>query len=459
MPVLAVFLAACASDVAAPPPRVAPTIGATAVVANTHNALSVTVSVRVRDADSAGVRFHLDGASEAGSVTPAVQTAGDSAVIPVLGLLPARRYTLSAVAYGGGGSVVGDAVQFTTDTLPSDLPRYSASGTDPSPGYVVFSAGAYALAIDNTGRVVWYRRFPNGAGLAFMAEPSGRYVVRPPTPDLGDVEPWLELDPLGNVTRAMACARGLQPRLHDVIGEPDGSYWLMCDETRTMDLSATGGRVSAVVTGTAVQHVSAAGTLLFHWSPFDHFEITDLNAADRSGPSVNWTHGNAIELDTDRNLIVSFRNLGEITKIHSGTGAVLWRMGGRRNQFTFLDSPSPAFARQHGVRVSAPGTLILMDNVGNPNESRAERYIVDEVARTARLAHSYGSVPGALTLIGGSVQSLPGGRTLVSFGTAGRVEEYNAAGQVLWRINGEPGYVFRAQRILSLYAPGLGTAR
>ena len=73
-----------------------------------------------------------------------------------------------------------------------------------------------------------------------------------------------------------------------------------------------------------------------------------------------------------------------------------------------------------------------------------------------------GSAPGAcvaLAEIGGSVQPLAHGRTLVSFGTAGRVEEYDAAGNTVWRIDGNPGYVFRAQRIRSLYAPGVGTAR
>jgi len=39
------------------------------------------------------------------------------------------------------------------------------------------------------------------------------------------------------------------------------------------------------------------------------------------------------------------------------------------------------------------------------------------------------------------------------------VEEYDAAGNVMWRIEGDAGYVFRAQRIRSLYEPGVGTAR
>jgi hypothetical protein len=454
-----VLIAGCVNEPAAPSLRAPPTIVAS-VAANPYNALSAIVSVHVRDADSVSVRFHLgDVPSERDSVTPAVHTVGDSAVIPVLGLLPAHRYILRADAFWAGGSVVGDSVEITTGGLPSDLPQYAASGPDPSPGYVVFAAGMYGLVIDNTGRVVWYRRFPNGPGLSFMAEPNGRYVARPTTPDPADVDPWVELDPLGNVTRTLGCARGLQPRPHDLISEPDGGYWLMCDEVRTMDLTAAGGIAEARVTGTALQHVSAAGTLLFHWSPFDHFAITDGEPSDRNGASVNWTHGNALDFDVDGNLLVSFRNLGEITKIDAVSGAVIWRMGGRRNQFTFLDCPFPAFSGQHSARVSAPNALTILDNLGSPGESRAERYTVDEAARTARLAHSYSSIPGVVTQIGGSVQSLPEERTLVSFGTAGRVEEYDAAGRVMWGIAGNAGYVFRAQRIRSLYAPGVGTAR
>src|SRR5207248_11311348 len=92
-----------------------------------------------------------------------------------------------------------------------------------------------------------------------------------------------------------------------------------------------------------VEHVSAAGALLFRWSPFDHFDITDLDSASRTGANVNWTHGNSLDLDGDGNLLVSFRSLSEITKINTRTGAVLWRMGGRRNQFTFQDAPTPSF--------------------------------------------------------------------------------------------------------------------
>jgi hypothetical protein len=460
MAVAIVSLSSCASEPSGLDSALPPDIVKTSVAQGPHNVLSLIVFVRVTRADSVAVRFRPSDAPPAEvSVTPAVAVRGDSVRVPVLGLYPDRDYVVDAVAWGPGGTAGGVQLAATTGALPSDLPAYSAGGADPTPGYVVFAAGRYGLVTDNSGRIVWYRHFPNGAGLNFMAQPTGYYVIRPPTPATGDIEPWLELDALGNVTRTLRCARGLQARFHDFISEPDGSSWMMCDETRTMDLAGIGGHSAARVIGTVVQHVAANGALLFEWNPFDHFAITDLEAGERSDVVVNWTHGNSLDVDDDGNLLVSFRSLDEITRINATTGEVVWRLGGRANQFTFLDTSFPAFSRQHSVRATGNGNLLLLDNVGDPQQSKAERYELDEDARTIRLIRSIGAGHGFMTTIGGSVQELPGGRTLAAYGTAGRVEEYDAGGRVVWSITGDAGYIFRAQRIASLYEPGVGTAR
>lgn len=438
------------------PPR-APEITETRVQANPSNVLSAVVTAGVSGADSIAVQYGLRDAAEA-AVTPAVAATTTALEAPVLGLFPERRYWLRVIAYGPGGVTVGPSLELETGRLPADLPRYTAGGPDPSPGFVVFAAGVYGLAIDNTGRVVWYHRFPDpGPGLNFMAQPTGLYVARPPSPDSPVGPQWIEVDPLGRTTRTFGCSGGLVPRFHDLLALTDGSYWLLCDEARMMDLSALGGSADAVVTATAVQHVAADGTLLFHWTPFDHFELSEADSTELRKPAVNWTHGNAVDLDATGNVLVSFRNLSEVTRIDGRSGAVLWRLGGRANQFALQGAAPPPFAGQHSVRATADGALVLLDNIGDPAQSRAERYSVTEADRVARLTGVAGG--GVSTLLGGSVQPLPGERTLVSFGTAGRVEEYDAVGNVVWRIEGNAGYVFRAQRIWSLYAPGVGSPR
>jgi hypothetical protein len=61
--------------------------------------------------------------------------------------------------------------------------------------------------------------------------------------------------------------------------------------------------------------------------------------------------------------------------------------------------------------------------------------------------------------LGGSTQLLPGGRILVAYGNGRRLQEYDATGAVVWQIEGDPGYIFRAARVASLYAPGFGGTR
>ena len=446
-------LSACATE----PLADRPLLGTVSVTNPPQNVLSALVAVRVEGAESVAVRYGAAGAP-LDSITPAVAFGEGDIVMPVFSLLPATTYELRVTAYGKDGGVESDPLPLTTGALPEDLPAFRAGGPSPAPGYVLFASGVYGLIIDNTGRVVWYVRFADGPSLNFQAQPNGRYVARPATPAQADKLPVREYDRFGNVSRTLGCTRGLRPRFHDLIVEPDGGYWIMCDEARTMDLSAIGGLPAAQVVGTIIQHLGPGGALLFEWSPFDHFEVTDLDEASRTGASVNWTHGNAIDLDRDGNLLVSFRSLSEITKIDTRTGAVIWRMGGLRSQFSF-EGPAPPFRSQHGVRVTAAGELVLLDNLGEPESSRAERYTVDAAGHTLRLSGVYAPAGATRATLGGSTQLLADGHTLVAFGDGAAVIEYDASGAIAWQIEGDPGYVFRAQRIQSLYHPEVGLAR
>ena len=428
----------------------APRILSAVVEANPGNVLSAVVTTKVESGDSVVVHYGVRGAG-LDSVTTALLVTAEPVEVPVLGLLPDTEYSMRVEAFGSSSAARGALIQFRTGALPPELPAYVASGSDPAPGFVVFAAGRYGLAIDNTGRVVWYHEFPNGPGLNFMRLPNGTFAARPTTPDPNDQDLWVEIDVLGRQVWSYGCARGLVTRFHDLIAEPDGSRWLLCDETRTADLSAVGGDSNARVTGTGVHHISASGVLLFEWSPFDHFAFTPFDPADVSASGYNWTHGNALVLDRDGNLLVSFRNLNEITRIDTRTGAVLWRLGGPANQFAFNDTPASGFARQHGLRVTGSGDLLLLDNLGEAAGSQAERYAWDITTHRVQLVREYVPASPVRALTGGTTQDLPEGHVLVSYGNGGRVEEYDAGGNVVWKIEGNPGYVFRATRTRSLY--------
>jgi len=169
--------------------------------------------------------------------------------------------------------------------------------------------------------------------------------------------------------------------------------------------------------------------------------------------NINPWHGNAI--DADGNLLVSFRNSDEITKINSRTGEIIWRLGGKKSQFTFVNDPLNGFSHQHGIRRLQNGNLILFDNgsLYSPPESRAVEYKLDEQAKTAELVWEYRHTPALYGFALGFAQRLANGNTLISFGTSQRVIEVDRSGAKQWElaILGAQVYNYRAFRIESLY--------
>lgn len=426
--------------------------GGAEVQAIPDNVIAAAVLVRASGFDSSFIEY--DDGSGAASRTPAVSFEGDTLVrVPVLGLHPETGYTfrVGLTRTGEPGAIL-DSVTFTSGALPAWIPTTGAIGTSAEAGYLALSLPDGAVIVDNDGRVVWYHHSPNGVLNSFQAHPGGVYTI------LGSGSTETEfrlLNVLGEQTGTLRCA-GRPTRFHEVLVAAAGDPWILCDETRTMDLSGLGGDPAASVTATVVQHLSPAGTLLWEWNAFDHFDITDLPAADRTGPNVNFTHGNGIGFDSDGNLLLGFRSLSEVTKVDAVSGDVIWRFGGLANQFTVANDPKGAFERQHGVRYAGPGMVQLLDN-GLSAPSRLVRYLLDPTAMTALMLWAFVDAPATWTVVGGSTQFHTDGHATVSFGRAGRVVEVDPAGNRVWELTGLDGvYVFRAQRLGSLYSAGRG---
>ncbi len=286
---------------------------------------------------------------------------------------------------------------------------------------------------------------------SWQAQPNGLYTWL----GAADSSGFYVHNNLGEEIGRYACV-GYKTRFHDLLVLENGERWIMCDEDQVMDLSASGGMPDALVTATVVQHQSPAGAVLFQWRALDHFAITDVPLDVRTGQAVNFTHCNGIALDADGNLLLSSRTLNEITKINATTGDIMWRMGGLANQFTFPGDPKGFFAQQHGLRFAGPGHIQILDN-GTSAPSRLVRYAVDPVALTATMDFEFIDAPTTFTIVGGSTQVYPNGRALVSFGREGRVVEVDQQGNRAWELTGiDNVYVFRAQRIQSLYFPAVG---
>ncbi|MEO6166581.1 MAG: arylsulfotransferase family protein [Chitinophagales bacterium] len=238
---------------------------------------------------------------------------------------------------------------------------------------------------------------------------------------------WKIVDSNYNEIDSVRCGNGYETETngHDFQMLQDGHYFVIAFNHQTIDMTAYGGTPMADVQGLIVQELDATKEVIFEWRSWDHFLFTDANQwTPLTNTKVDYVHGNAVERDVDGNLLISCRNMDEITKINRETGAIMWRMGGENNQFAFVNDNIPKhFSEQHDVRRIANGNITILNN-GNylPTEiSSAKEYQLDEVNKVATLIwfYEHPDVNGnkVYARASGNVQRLPNGNTMISWGT------------------------------------------
>jgi len=131
----------------------------------------------------------------------------------------------------------------------------------------------------------------------------------------------------------------------------------------------------------------------------------------------DWTHGNAVALMADGNLLFSSRHQDWIIKIEyqngAGSGAIIWRLG-KDGDFQFDSTdPYPWFSHQHDPNFEAGSTsmLLVFDNGntrirlnGGNGNSRGQMIQLDETNRIATVVMN--ADMGAFSQALGSAQQL-----------------------------------------------------
>jgi hypothetical protein len=446
---------------------------------NPHNALSAVVKFKTLNADSVRLIYRAIAPDpridpQPDRVTPFFAVQGDSGRIAALGLRENTSYNVVLEVRGGNADTAATMV-VRAASLPSTLAglRLDPTGNAP-PGYTLTdfttAGAAYIVAFDETGRLAWYREFaaqPGEVAIDAEQQANGDYILFvgvstgwQPTPGR-----FYEVDPIGDSVQTYVASAPYYTDPHELLLEYNGDdlshLHILGYEFRHLDLTAIGGRQDQLVAGHVILRQSPSGSIEYLWNAWDHFTIADwifIQPGLAQMPSIDFDHPNSLTKDTDGNYVVSFASLGEITKIDASTGQMIWRLGGRNNQFTFIGDPLGGFGIQHHVRVLPNGNILLIDNgvKHNPPESRAVEYKLDLVAHTATLVWQYRHSPALFAPFAGSAQRLKNGNTFVAFGAASRVAEVTPAGQVVWEAQmtnsgSKVPFFYRARRLSSLY--------
>jgi hypothetical protein len=220
---------------------------------------------------------------------------------------------------------------------------------------------------------------------------------------------------------------GYQNDLHDLQILDNGHYLLMGTENIQMDLSNhfvflgnhSPGSANATVLAGIVQELDENKNVVFEWHSMDYYQFDDVDEFFMGDTAhVDWTHMNAVEMDTDGNIMVSNRHFSEVTKISRTDSSIIWRMGGKANQFNFTNDPS-MFLSQHDIRRNADGTISLFDNGRNGlpvHKASSKIYTIDEANHELVLMRSHSEGSNIWSRSQGNVQILSNGNILSSYG-------------------------------------------
>jgi Arylsulfotransferase (ASST)/Secretion system C-terminal sorting domain len=309
--------------------------------------------------------------------------------------------------------------------LPNDFPVLEVTQSqNPSKGYIFLTNVSlevngpykdYIIIADNEGNPVFYRKMTSPC-YDFKIQPNGTLTYY----DSKTLQ-FYALNSSFAIVDSFSCGNGYQTDLHELLELPDGHVFLIGDDYEKVDMSkiVEGGNPDATVIGIIIQELDQDRNVVFQWRSWDHFNITDAINQNLTDTLVDYVHTNAIEIDNDGNILISSRHLSEITKINSQTGDIIWRLGGKNNQFTFVNDDI-GFSYQHAIRRLPNGDVILFDdgNYHTPPFSRGVEYKLDEQNKIATLVWQYRNNPDIYGFAMGYVQRLDNGNSLICWGAA-----------------------------------------
>lgn len=303
----------------------------------------------------------------------------------------------------------------------------------------------YLLILNNDGTPFFYRRMSsfcvdfklhnNGLMTYFQSGKNKFYVM----------------DSSYTVIDSVQCKNGYQTDAHDIRFLSNGNILLIGTDVQVMDMSKVvpGGNPNANVMGNIIQILDNASNVIFEWRSWDHFQVTDAEHENLTSGFIDYVHANALEIDYDGNILMSSRHLSEITKIDVNTGETIWRLGGKNNQFAFIND-TIGFSYQHAILRTKKGTYTLFDN-GNfhtPSFSRAVEYSIDENTKTARLIWQFQEDTLFYSPAMGFVERLENGNTTISWGLTNKAfTELDKNGNKIYELYFSPGvFAYRTRR-------------
>lgn len=351
----------------------------------------------------------------------------------VSNLLPGDVITIRVQ---GTGSQSSESVEYEVLYLPSDFPEIRVTVLEPGassdPLYLNMPGpeNQYLVILDNNGVPTFFRDEATRA-MDFRWHPTtGERSYSRAT---GTTNQWgrsnneiVVLDTNNNEIDQIETVGLSHTGFHEFLISDNDELVLVAYDGSIRDLTAQGLSDQETVEDSVVQVLDrATRQVMFEWNSWGQILYEDQTTPS---PRSEYAHINSVFEDFDGNLIMSFRHMSQVVKVARPSGQIMWRLGGRTNQFQFINDPFSNLCGQHTASRLDNGNILLFDNGQycwpvNPargETTRVAEFQIDEQNMTAELVWSY-SQAGIVNKFAGSAQRLPNGNTIIGWGAGSAI--------------------------------------
>lgn len=352
------------------------------------------------------------------------------------GAPPASDALDTAPADSGDSGYVNDFIPpaWVPDFVPSaEAPEASEGGVVIVP--LIQSIGGGIVALGPRGDVIWaFPETPTGLNrppLRARLSADGQSVLfNHMAPNVGELCEIVRVPLDGSAPSTV----GMYGGHTDFVEYTPGGYATLGWDLRPYD--------DRTLLGDTIVELSPEGVERTVWSVFDDFS-PDLSQTYAplypEDPTVeDWSHINGISYDPDEDayyVTMTFNN--GVAKVDRASGTMEWFIGNpdagdftNPDADTLLELPHSVERIEGGVLAFSRGQLGVEGAC-----SEAVDLAIDQDAREVRRAWSYQSPDCISVAYLGGAERLPGGNTLITWTTAGQIDQITPDGRQAWTVN------------------------
>jgi EmrB/QacA subfamily drug resistance transporter len=223
--------------------------------------------------------------------------------------------------------------------------------------------------------------------------------------------------------------------MHEMVIKGDDA-WVTVNRNAPHNLSSVGGVNNGVIVDSGVQEIDLkTGKAVYTWDALDHipYEQSKVTLPSNGYPWDAY-HINAVELESNDDMLISMRDTSAIYLVSIKTGKVIWTLGGKATDFKVPSADH--FEWQHDAKLIDGGTEVSMfddhccDITGSgtylapTGPSRALVLKLDKANHTVSEVEEYKIGNLVHSEYMGNTQQLANGNTFTGWGQAPFIAEF-----------------------------------